>query len=691
MFALLARALRQAPLFLPLLAVIGALLAQMHGTVWVLLTLAAIILALPLRLYKIATAAFLIASLAGLHLSWREQRLNDGQHQLLAQDELYLKGTLVRVAEKSAFMALDDYYPLRVELRGSRVASLCKYAKLGDVYEVWGVAEPLSTVSAHPIPGQFERGLWLRRHAVVCELSVFEAHALEPLFSWARFRSISEDWRMHLAAIIMPAGTEADAARQLLCALLLGEKSLAEPATLEAFVWSGSMHALAVSGLHVGILAALLWMLARVLRLPPRWAVIAIVVALALYVFVTGMAVSAIRAFLMTALLMLGLYAKRQISLLNIWSAAALMILLIAPPQLLQAGFVLSFVIYAVILMAARLSMIGDSILAPDDYLPPRLYTRWDFLRRWLGQSLRAVFWISTLAWILSLPLMALYFDSINSYGFLTNICITPLLPFVMGAGLLMLAFAPIPYLGSFFAAIALKLSAFLFSICSFFAGLPSAYLPTCAAAAGDSYMLVDLGYGKSACILGNPGLLLGAITPQSERWRLRPALFASGYSPSLMLQDARPSSRKAGGDIKRLWPALQILPMASMPPRPQLLYSAESGRFIIYPSPQLMQRPVSDDKLAILLWEYGDKRLLYLGNASAATLHYWIEQGADLRADIAILGHNPKQAVLDLDGLGIKQLILLPNAPAHWQGLRLGENEARKGQLTHSPAALSK
>src|SRR5205823_7456325 len=56
----------------------------------------------------------------------------------------------------------------------------------------------------------------------------------------------------------------------------------------EPFQQTGTLHLFAVAGLHVGIMARLLWILATVVRLPQHWATTLIIPALLFYSAVTG-------------------------------------------------------------------------------------------------------------------------------------------------------------------------------------------------------------------------------------------------------------------------------------------------------------------------------------------------------------------------------------------------------------------
>ncbi len=646
----------RAPLALSLLAVIGVLCG---GWAYSLCLLACGI-ALWQRFWRQLLAIILFSLLAFMQLGRIERDMKEVAQELAAESTLHLRGTIVRETEYTRFLELDNS-PVRVELRGKVAGAL------GQRVEVTGMAyQPRQ--AAHRLPGSFDREGWLRRQAVAYSMEVHETQILDTPWSWSRCLALSQQWRERLLHRLMPEGTEDDARRQVLCALVLGEKSRADEETLELFAWSGGLHAFAVSGLHVGIVATLIWLFCRLCRLSPRSSIILTLLLVAAYVFLTGMAVSSLRAYLMMGLALLGFLLRRQVILLNIWCAAALLILLISPLQLGQAGFLLSFLVYAAIIIALSRARKESPWFGADPYLPRALYSKWDWRRHALERALRFAIVVSLSAWLVSLPLMMIFFHSFNSWGFVTNLLISPLLPLVMGAGLLCILFGSVPILGAVLQYAALQLSGVLLSVVTWCAGLPAAYLPTTPSAPDDSYMVMNLGYKKSATVLGNASLLISGGNEADTRWRLRPALFASGYRPLLYLPEARPSTSENAAVLNALWQDMDSLDSRELAEEKSVYQSGDST-WTIYASPlRAASRPTAAELTPIVLWEHKGKRLLYLGDTASSTLHYWQSRGESLHASTIILGHNPKHPDIteqELQQLGCKHLILLPTVPA--------------------------
>ena len=87
----------------------------------------------------------------------------------------------------------------------------------------------------------------------------------------------------------------------------------------EPFQQTGTLHLFAVAGLHVGIVARLLWIIATVGRLPRKWAMALIIPALFFYSAITGLHTSSVRAAVMSAVLLGGFFVERKGSLSTAW------------------------------------------------------------------------------------------------------------------------------------------------------------------------------------------------------------------------------------------------------------------------------------------------------------------------------------------------------------------------------------
>lgn len=145
----------------------------------------------------------------------------------------------------------------------------------------------------------------------------------------------------------------------LVLALSLGDRSLIGAEAREVLIRSGTNHLLAISGLHISLFAALFFMLARRLwsaggRFPlylpaPRVAVVAAILAATGYSLLAGMSIPTQRSLIMVAAVMLGMLNYRRYPVSSIFCATLLLVLLVDPFAVMDAGFWLSFGAVAVI------------------------------------------------------------------------------------------------------------------------------------------------------------------------------------------------------------------------------------------------------------------------------------------------------------------------------------------------------
>ena len=213
----------------------------------------------------------------------------------------------------------------------------------------------------------------------------------------------------------------------------------------EPFQQTGTLHLFAVAGLHVGIVAALLWMLATVARLSRKWATALIIPLLLFYAAVTGLHVSSVRAAVMTSILLGGFFFERKVFVLNSLAAAAFFLLCWNTNELFSTGFQLSFsVVGAIILFADPLFGVLRRWGAPDPFLPrsllrgPRHFMHVAF--EWLCRGAS----VSLAAWLGSLPFVLWYFHIVTPISLLANLVVVPIAFFILAIALLSLLLTPL-------------------------------------------------------------------------------------------------------------------------------------------------------------------------------------------------------------------------------------------------------
>lgn len=213
-----------------------------------------------------------------------------------------------------------------------------------------------------------------------------------------------------------------EGAQRLVVALLLGNSSLIDKTTRQEFSAAGIAHVLALSGLHVGFIALIIWWLLYpldYLRLKRLRLVITLAAIIGFALF-TGGSPSVVRATVMIGFVFASLIFYRRSTSLNALAMAALAILLFSPSSLYNVGFQLSFVTVAGLLVFAR--------------LPERFKSRYQWVN-YLSTTILA----SAVAMLATVALSAHYFHTISFLSVLSNLLILPVLPFFMVLGALFL------------------------------------------------------------------------------------------------------------------------------------------------------------------------------------------------------------------------------------------------------------
>lgn len=649
--AVLRRLFLRAPVFLPLLTVVGALLSSWFWSLSVL----AVLLAVGLRLWRIGLACLLCGALAWLQQEYQQGTTADLQAQLATHDVVEVSGTVVRELRNGCIINAD-HSGARIVVRGDN-------ATWRQGSRVLLKAEA-STPRPALVHGMFDAARWMKQQGIAADLQLVkgEYQGMSP-FSWASVCGVASAVRESLAQRIMPPGTEEDARRQVLCALVLGDKSRAEEETMLDFRRGGCLHAFAVSGLHVGLLAGILWFILRKCRVGVQVSRVIVLVVCGGYVVMTGFSVPAVRAFMMMALVLIGNMLHRRVSLLNIWSLVAMLILLMQPYQIYNAGFQLSFVVYAAICAGARLALRETPWFGPDDYIPYRIRTVGERRFSAFELAVRGTVIISLWAWLVSLPITMAQFHTLNAHSFITNILITPMLPLVMSSGLAAMILGSVPWLGPMLTQLALYSAQSLISLVALCGGLPAAYLPAQIPQPTERIALLSTGYGESACQLGNGGLLIASGNGQTARFNVEPAIFHSGFTPSALLLP-RPLARRAemAAVLTATWPQLLVLDADKLAGKTTLQTSA--GSFCIYAPPADLPRKPMDNVAPIVAWQRAQSRVLYVGDASLLSFENLPE--SERRADVLILGMNQRMPVADAElilATGASTIILLPSA----------------------------
>ncbi|MCG9134046.1 DNA internalization-related competence protein ComEC/Rec2 [Candidatus Poribacteria bacterium] len=222
---------------------------------------------------------------------------------------------------------------------------------------------------------------------------------------------------------------------QLLKGILLGKRSDLPTETLDLFRNSGTFHVLAVSGLHVGLIAMFCYFGFSLFRLPQKVLCVLTIIAVLIYACLIGFRPSVFRASLMAILFLFAILIDRDADIFNLLAFAALVLLLLNPQQLWDVGFQLSFVAVASIVYFVPKMEVPLRRLWQDEADSPShtILTRFrNASVKWLVLS----YLVTLAAQIGTTPLIAYYFFRTYPLGILAGPFAVGLVSLIVAAGM---------------------------------------------------------------------------------------------------------------------------------------------------------------------------------------------------------------------------------------------------------------
>lgn len=291
---------------------------------------------------------------------------------------------------------------------------------------------------------RFDFREWMLQNGMAFGISAYDGITVEntqetaPVKDWA-YR-LKERFRSSLEKTM---GDGAD----LAMALLFSDKSGIRAEEKQLFNRLGIAHIMSVSGLHVGIVAGLLFRLLGFFRLgKSRWFLLA--GALAFYCMLTGFSAASMRAAVMLLLGYAAIMGRRPRAPLNHLGIALIVLLLVKPMHAFSAGLILSVS-----------AVLGIYLIKPA--LSRLIFSRWDepepahaqetVWRKWLrrfGRKAKDGFLFSLSAQVGVLLPTAYFFQQLPVYGVLINMAIVPYVGLLVPVQLAALVLSPLPGLG---------------------------------------------------------------------------------------------------------------------------------------------------------------------------------------------------------------------------------------------------
>ncbi len=279
--------------------------------------------------------------------------------------------------------------------------------------ESWILSAKLKRPYSFMNPGGFDYETWMMRQGIKATGYIKESEANQRL-------GVSNGYFMQSLRYKLSKNIKQSIDKPLLglvLALSLGDRSQLDPDQWQVLTHTGTNHLIAISGLHLGLIAGLIYFLARTLwrqfhfatqfiPAPIIASIFAFVGAL-FYAALAGFSLPTQRALIMIAVFLIGLLWSRRLLVSNVVCFAVVLILLLDPFSILAADFWLSFTAVMLILYITRYRISNQSPL-----------------RRWIQ-----------LQCLLSLalsPFLIFWFKQFPLYSVFANLFAIPIIGFIV-------------------------------------------------------------------------------------------------------------------------------------------------------------------------------------------------------------------------------------------------------------------
>ena len=294
-------------------------------------------------------------------------------------------------------------------------------------------------------PGQFDTAKYMARKNIFIAAFVKSRDGIDILDSAQNdgllnvFTKLKNRIRQSASRALLDTLSPEEPNRGLLEALLLGYRGNIDSNTYRAFRKTGLLHFISLSGMHLGILVGMVWWLCKTAGLmKPARAVICLI-AIAVFLLIVPPRAPTLRAAIICCVFCVSFLFRRHSNPLNTLSLAAIILLLIRPTHLFEAGWQLSFAaVLGIVLLAGRIHFFiyekVTSLSWPEKKQKTKLFF---YVISKSGTYFLRLFSVGLAAWLGGAGILIYHFYTITPLASIWTLLVFPLVSLILILGFL--------------------------------------------------------------------------------------------------------------------------------------------------------------------------------------------------------------------------------------------------------------
>ncbi len=345
---------------------------------------------------------------------------------------------------------------------------------LGDYVQVYCW---LDTFKQPSNPGQFDTADYLAKQGIFVGASIKSRSGIKIIkkSNTGTFPVIKNKIKEIAETALLGDITNKDGSNELLQALLLGYRGDIDSDTNEAFRKTGLSHYISLSGLHMGIIIGIIWWFSKLTGFLKRGRSVICIFAIIIFLMVIPPKAPTVRASIIAVMFCMSFIIRRHANAINTLSLSAIILLLIRPTQLFEAGWQLSFVSVLGIILFSKdiyyfLHEKLDNIIQTKSANPKR---KSFYLIAFIADKATSLFAVGLAAWFASSGILLYHFHTITPLASLWTVLVFPFVGSILILGFLkILLFFIFPTLSALLGILVSWLLVFLISIVKLLARL---------------------------------------------------------------------------------------------------------------------------------------------------------------------------------------------------------------------------